>query len=140
SQVQNFDILGHSYFQGPHLASGSFGAGINTPRVYKGIAYLAGYPPTMFGVVIADVRDPANMKMLSFIPNNAGTRTAYLRLNTQKMILVIGRDATPATTRKPPTGRITSSTAKSGTRTATVSRSPGAPRGSSCSTQATRRT
>ena len=105
SQVQNFEILGHSYFQGPHLASGSFGAGINTPRVYKGIAYLAGYPPTMFGVIIADVRDPANMKMLSFIPNNAGTRTAYLRLNTQKMILVIGYDANAANPIQVPAGQ-----------------------------------
>ena len=86
----NFEILGHSYFPGPHLASGSFGAGFNTPRVYKGIAYLAGYPPTLFGVIIADVKDPANMKQLAFIPNNPGTRTAYLRLNAQKNILVIG--------------------------------------------------
>src|SRR5438093_7562659 len=96
SQTMNFEILGHSYFPGPHLASGSFGAGFNTPRVYKGIAYLAGYPPTLFGVIIADVHDPANMKQLAFIPANPGTRTAYLRVNPAKSILVIGYDANAA--------------------------------------------
>jgi hypothetical protein len=93
SQAQNFEILGHSYFQGQHLASGSFGAGINTPRVSKGIAYLAGYPPTVFVVIIADVHDPANMKQLAFIPGNPGTRTAYLRVNPTKSILVVGYGA-----------------------------------------------
>ena len=101
----NFEILGHSYFPGPHLASGSFGAGFNTPRVYKGIAYLAGYPPTLFGVIIADVKDPANMKQLAFIPNNPGTRTAYLRLNAQKNILVIGYDANAANPIQVPAGQ-----------------------------------
>jgi len=105
SQSMNFEILGHSYFPGPHLASGSFGAGFNTPRVYKGIAYLAGYPPTLFGVIIADVKDPANMKQLAFIPNNPGTRTAYLRLNAQKNILVIGYDANAANPIQVPAGQ-----------------------------------
>jgi len=96
SQVQNFAVLGHSYFPGAHLVSGFRGAGLNTPRVYKGIAYLAGYPPTLFGVIIADVHDPANMKQLAFIPANPGTRTAYLRVNPAKSILVIGYDANAA--------------------------------------------
>jgi len=96
SQIQNFEVLGHAYFAGPQLTSGNRGAGFNTARVYKGIAYLAGYPPTLFGVIVADVRDPANMKQLAFIPANGGTRTAYLRLNTAKNILVVGYDANAA--------------------------------------------
>ena len=50
------------------------GSGFNTVRVYDGIAYLAGYnsPPTLFGVLIADVRDPRNMKPLSFVPCQRG--------------------------------------------------------------------
>ena len=43
---KNFEVVGHSYFKGPWLTpfaqQHGFGAGLNTPRVYDGIAYLAG--------------------------------------------------------------------------------------------------
>ncbi len=63
-------------------------------RVYDGIAYLGGYnsPPTLFGIVIADVRDPQNIKPLSFIPCNPGTRCNYLRVNKEKKILIFSHD------------------------------------------------
>src|SRR5439155_11559474 len=53
--------------------------GFNTPRVSKGIGYFGGYnePPTCFGVLIADVSNPADMKALNFIPCNPGTRCNY---------------------------------------------------------------
>src|SRR5437870_3373157 len=56
SRSLNFEVVGHSYFKGPWLTpfarQHGLGAGFNTPRVYDGIAYLAGYngPPTLFGV------------------------------------------------------------------------------------------
>src|SRR5207244_3433490 len=77
SQMSNFEIVGHSYLRGPWLAPGARGAGINTPRVYNGIAYLSGYnsPPTMFGTLIVDVHDPRNLEPLAFLPGNVGTRT-----------------------------------------------------------------
>ena len=60
--------------QGQGRAGGEIGSGFNTVRVYDGIAYLGGYnsPPTLFGILIADVRDPKNIKPLSFIPCNPG--------------------------------------------------------------------
>ena len=63
-------------------------------RVYDGIAYLGGQnaPPTLFGILIADVRDPQNIKPLSFIPCNPGTRCNYLRVNKEKKILIFGHD------------------------------------------------
>ncbi|MGH8733752.1 MAG: hypothetical protein ACREVB_08730, partial [Burkholderiales bacterium] len=78
SSTKGFEIVGHSYFKveqrtpyakaqgrsGPEL-----GSGFNTVRVYDGIAYAAGYnsPSTLFGTLIIDVRDPRDMKVLSFI-------------------------------------------------------------------------
>ena len=58
-------------------------------RVYDGIAYLAGYagPPTLFGILIADVRDPNKMEPLSFIPCNVGTRCPYLRVIPERKLL-----------------------------------------------------
>jgi hypothetical protein len=75
-------------------------------RVYDGIAYLAGYslPPTLFAVAIADVRDPANIKLLSTIPCRPGTRCNYLRINRGKKILVIGHDSDRANPTQPATG------------------------------------
>ncbi len=105
AQTQSFDVLGHSYFAGAHVVPGFKGAGFNTARVKNGIAYLAGYPRTVFGTVIADVKDPANMKQLAFIPANAGTRTAYLRLNAAKNILVVGYDTNAANPTKAPDGQ-----------------------------------
>src|SRR5262249_42852323 len=66
----------------------------NTVRVYDGIAYLAGNnsPPTLFGILIADVRDPRAMTPLSVIPCNPGTRCNYLRVNRQGKILVVTHD------------------------------------------------
>ena len=104
SSTQNFEVLGHSYFKIPERTAwakaegrpgAEVGAGFNTVRVHDGIAYLAGYnfPGTIFGVVIADVRDPANIKPLSFIPCNPGGRCTYLRVNPEKKVLVFGHDS-----------------------------------------------
>src|SRR5262245_17986048 len=98
SAMKNFEFVGQNYFKVPERtdyakgigrAGSEIGSGFNTVRVYDGIAYLAGYngPPTLFGILIADVHDPKNMKPLSFIPCNPGTRCNYLRVNRE-----IGRD------------------------------------------------
>ncbi len=103
SAVQNFEILGHEYFKIPERtpfakgegrAGPALGSGFNTVRVYDGIAYLGGYdgPPTLFGILIADVHDPLHMVPLSFIPCHVGTRCPYLRVNREKKILMFGND------------------------------------------------
>jgi hypothetical protein len=103
SAVQNFEILGHSYFKIPERTpfakgqgrpGGETGSGFNTVRVYDGIAYLGGHnsPPTLFGILIADVRDPLNIKPLSVIPCNPGTRCNYLRVNREKKVLMFTHD------------------------------------------------
>jgi len=108
SSMKNFELVGHSYFKVPERTDFAkalgrpgpeTGSGFNTVRVYDGIAYLAGYngPPTLFGVLIADVRDPRNMKPLSFIPCNPGTRCNYLRVNREKKILIFSHDNEPRT-------------------------------------------
>src|SRR5215475_15301277 len=79
SSAKNFELIGQSYFKIPERTGwakgqgrpgGELGSGFNGVRVYDGIAYLGGFnsPPTLFGIVIADVRDPKNIKPLSFIP------------------------------------------------------------------------
>src|SRR5262249_5306098 len=99
SAAKNFELIGQSYFKIPERtpwAKGQgrpgteLGSGFNGVRVYDGIAYLGGFnsPPTLFGIVIADVRDPRNIKPLSFIPCNPGTRCNYLRVNREKKILI----------------------------------------------------
>lgn len=104
SSIKDFEVLGHSYFKVPERApwakaqgrpGGEVGSGFNTVRVYDGIAYLAGYnfPATLFGVLIADVRDPKNIKPLSFIPCNPSARCTYLRVNREKKILMFGHDS-----------------------------------------------
>ena len=92
----NFKVVGHSYLKGPHLtptaqAKGT-GAGLNGVYVHDGIAYLASYsdPPTLFGQLIVDVHNPEDMKVLSFVPCDPGTRCPYLRVNTKRHILVGG--------------------------------------------------
>jgi hypothetical protein len=104
SQVQNFDVLGHSYFRGPWLAPGAQGTGINTLRICDGIAYLSGYPPTVYGTLIVDVRNPASMEVLSFIPGNPGTRNAYFRVNCDKKILAMGQDSNNQNPNQPAPG------------------------------------
>jgi hypothetical protein len=99
SRSLNFKVVGHSYLKGPHLAPAAkaegTGAGINNLRVHDAIAYLAGYndPPTLFGQLIVDVRDPKDMKVLSYVPCNPGTRCPYLRVNTKRHILVGTHDS-----------------------------------------------
>jgi len=111
SRSKNFEVVGHSYFKGPWLTpfamQNGLGAGFNTPRVHEGIAYLAGYngPPTLFGVLIADVNDPTDMRPLSFIPCNPGTRCPYIRLNTGSKILVGTHDRNAANPTQPPAGQ-----------------------------------
>jgi hypothetical protein len=78
ASAKDFEILGHSYFKvdqrtpyakGQGRPGPELGSGFNGVRVYDGIAYLGGYnsPPTLFAALIVDVRDPANMKVLSAI-------------------------------------------------------------------------
>ena len=111
SRSKNFEVVGQSYFKGPWLGpfalANKTGAGFNTVRVHKGIAYLGGYntPATLFGVLIADVEDPRDMKALSLIPCNPGTRCNYLRFNPKRQILVVGHDADAANPTKPPAGQ-----------------------------------
>ena len=53
----------------------------NTMRVCDSkVAYLAGYNPIVFGVLIVDVSNPADMKPLSFIPAHPGMKSTYLRV------------------------------------------------------------
>jgi hypothetical protein len=103
SSIKNFELLGQNYFKIPERSpfakgqgrpGGETGSGFNTVRVYDGIAYLGGHnsPPTLFGILIADIRDPKNMKPLSFIPCNVGTRCNYLRVNREKKILIVTHD------------------------------------------------
>ena len=107
SRAKNFEVAGHNYFKGdwvtPSASKQGMGCGFNVPRVYKGIGYFAGYddPPTCFGVLIADVSNPANMKVLSVIPCNPGTRCSYIRLNTSRKILVVGMDTSKVNPRQP---------------------------------------
>lgn len=113
SQSKNFKVVGHSYLKGPWLTpfarQNGLGAGFNTPRVHDGIAYLAGYnsPATLFGVLIADVRDPEEMEVLSFIPCNPGTRCPYIRVNTRRQILVGTHDRNADNPTQPPAGQPT---------------------------------
>jgi hypothetical protein len=113
SRSKNFAVVGHSYFKGPWLTPfaqrNGLGAGFNTPRVHNGIAYLGGYngPPTLFGILIADVSDPTNMKVLASIPCKPGTRCNYLRVNNEKKILVFGNSRNAANPVQPPTGKPT---------------------------------
>ena len=110
SRSKNFEVVGHDYFKGdwltPSARQRGMGCGFNEPRVSKGIGYFAGYddPPTCFGVLIADVSSPANMKALGFIPCNPGTRCSYVRLNTSRNILVVGMDSSRANPKQPTGG------------------------------------
>ena len=110
SSRRNFSVVGHSYLRGPWLTrfarENGLGAGFNTVRVHDGIAYLAGYnsPATVFGVVIADVRNPRRIRPLSFIPCNPGTRCPYLRVNNERKILVMGHDASRDNPQQPGAG------------------------------------
>jgi|HubBroStandDraft_1064217.scaffolds.fasta_scaffold00783_16 hypothetical protein len=104
----HYEVVGHSYFKGPWLTPSAVangqGGGFNTPRVYNGFGYFGGYPPTVFGILIADVRDPQDMKPLSFIPCNPGTRCPYLRVDPIKHILVYGNDTNATNPTQPPAG------------------------------------
>jgi hypothetical protein len=111
SATKNFRIVGHNYLRGPWLTPAArdagLGAGFNTPRVYDGVGYFAGYDNpigTVFGVVIADVSDPRDIRPLSFVPCNPGTRCPYLRVNNEKKVLVFGNDSNPRNPNRPPEG------------------------------------
>lgn len=111
SKSLNFEVVGHSYFKvewrTPYARLIGLGSGFNTPRVYNGIAYLGGYngPPTLYGVIVADVRDPESMKPLSFIPCTPGTRCPYVRVNTTRQILVGTHDTNVDNPVQPPAGQ-----------------------------------
>ena len=105
SQVKNFEIVGHSYFRGPWLVPGASGAGVNTLRICGNVAYLAGYNPTVFGVLVVDISDPANMQVLSFVPANIGTRSAYLRVDCGRKILAIAHSNWADNPNKPQAGQ-----------------------------------
>ena len=108
SRSKNVQVVGHSYFKGawlsPFAKSTGLGAGFNSLRVRNGIAYLAGYasPATLFGVIVADVHDPASMAPLAVIPCKPGTRCPYLRVNYSRHILVVGHDTNGDNPNKPP--------------------------------------
>lgn len=110
SASKNFKVVGHSYLKGPWLAEFArkhgMGAGFNTVRVHDGIAYLAGYnsPSTLYGALIADVRNPKRIRPLSFIPCNAGARCTYLRVNAKRKILVFDHDSNESNPTQPRPG------------------------------------
>lgn len=110
SARKNFEVVGHSYLKGDHLTQfakdNGLGAGFNTVRVHKGIAFLGGYnnPATLFGILIADVSDPTDMEVLSFIPCQIGTRCPYLRVNDRRKILVFGSGRNSNNPDQPPEG------------------------------------
>jgi hypothetical protein len=112
SAAENFEVLGHEYFKIPERSEWAravgregkeVGSGLSMVKVYDGIAYIGGYnsPPTLFGVLIADVRDPLNMKELAFIPCKANTRCPYVDIDPKRKLLVFGND----TFRDPRKGR-----------------------------------
>ena len=105
SQVKNFEIVGHSYFRGPWVVPGAPGAGFNTLRICGNIALMSGYNPTLFGVLIVDVSKLANMQVLSFIPSNPGTRSAYLRADCDRKIVAIGHGESSENPNKPAAGQ-----------------------------------
>lgn len=110
SRSRNFEVVGHDYFKGPWLtkeaAAQGLGAGFNTPRVYDGIGYFAGYsfPPTLFGTLITDVHDPRDMEVLSFVPCEAGTRCPYVRVNNDRKIMIGTHDTNSGNPDQPPPG------------------------------------
>src|SRR5262245_50863228 len=90
SRVNNFEIVGHAYLRGPWVnpAFAHVGMAMNTMRVCDSkVAYLAGYNPIVFGVLIVDVSNPADMKPLSFIPSNPGMKTMYMRFSCARQTL-----------------------------------------------------
>ncbi len=111
SKSLNFEVVGHNYFKvewrTPYAKLIGLGSGFNTPRVYDGIAYLGGYagPPTLYGVIVADVHDPENIKPLAFIPCNSGARCPYVRVNTKRQILVGTHDTNADNPVQPPAGQ-----------------------------------
>src|SRR5262249_20836958 len=101
SQVKNFTIVGHSFFRGPWVVPCVPGSGFHTMRICGNIAYMAGYNPTLYGVLIADVSNPAKMQVLSFIPANPGNRSAYLRVDCGRKILAIAHSTWPENPNRP---------------------------------------
>ncbi|HEU0043120.1 hypothetical protein [Sphingomonas sp.] len=103
SAARNFEVVGHSYLKVPQRTAFAkaeartgpeLGSGTSSVAVFDGVAYVAGYsyPPTLFGVLMVDIRDPANMKPLGFVPCNAGTRCPYLRVDRRRKLLIYGND------------------------------------------------
>jgi hypothetical protein len=74
-------------------------------RICGNVAYLAGSNPTLFGVLLVDVSDPAKMQVLSFIPANAGTRSAYLRVDCGRKILATAHSTWADNPNKPTAGQ-----------------------------------
>jgi len=115
SRTRNFKIVGHSYFKGPwntdFAQTNGLGAGLTKVRVHDGIGYLAGYsgPPLTFGILIADVSDPKDMKALSFLPSKPGTRSPYMAVSNDRRILVFGNTRNAANPIVPPPGQPTDS-------------------------------
>lgn len=115
SSMRNFEVLGHSYFKigqrTPYAkamgrAGPEIGSGFNSVRVYDGIAYMAGYnyPASLFGILVADVHDPLDMKPLGFIPCHPGTHCTYLRVNRKSKVLVFDHDNDTNNPDQPPKG------------------------------------
>src|SRR5437588_3180985 len=101
SRVKNFEIVGHAYLRGSWInpAFAHVGMAMNTMRVCDSkVAYLAGYNPIVFGVLIVDVSNPADMKPLSFIPAHPGVKTTYLRVTCAAKILAFDQSGEQANT------------------------------------------
>lgn len=121
ASAKNFEVLGHSYFKiaqrtpwakAEGRPGAEVGSGFNTVRVYDGIGYLGGYsfPPTLYHVAIADVRDSQNIRLLSTIACNPGTRCNYLRVQPRQKLLIVGHDEDlRGNPNKPPAGEKTRS-------------------------------
>ena len=91
SRLKNFEIVGHSYLRGPWVnpAWAHTGMAINTMRICDGYGYLAGYNPIVFGTLVVDLRDPTNMKPVTFLPARPGTKGSYLRTSCPRKILAV---------------------------------------------------
>ncbi len=106
SALKGFEIVGHSYFKigertrwakAEGRPKGETGAAFDSVRVHDGIAYLGGSTvlPILFHVLVADVRDPENMKPLTTLPCRPGTNCGLLRVDNARKILVVGNDTDP---------------------------------------------
>ena len=73
---RNITFVGHS-------DQGGRSDGVQV-MVHRGYAYIG--QTFSNGITILDVRDPRDMKVLSFVPCNPGTRCGYIRVDRAKKL------------------------------------------------------